>query len=342
MFLNIKNLFFIFCLISINACSILITTPASLNTDVNQWLNNNEFDEIEKALKKIDPADNRYKNINSRLDYIYSRKKYFIEHTIKTATQYQKNNNWQSALDTYNNALKKVSNDPRLMHEKSRLILERDKQVARLGKKILLLRANALISYKSIYSKLDELIPDDQSAQSDVTRYNKERLDVARQLNNCGDIAMKNKQYIQARNCYSLSNKLEPTDKKLALVTRINNELKLKTNITRNSNLLAAYHLAYKNKNYLKAKRQLTTLLSVSPKHTKAKKLLGALNAEIKQLIGKQTHQGELLYNEKKIDEALKIWQQALRLDPENKELNRLINRAEKVSKNIQNLQKHQ
>lgn len=324
------------------ACAWIQSTPESLDKDINIWLSQNEFDEIDDALKNINKNDNKYKQILNKKPSITKIKNKFIEDTSKTAQTYQKENKWQLALDTYNNALKKMQDNPRLNKERDKLLQDRDEKVTSLRKEMLMKRANALISYKEIYSKLHALVPQDYSAQFDINRYDKDRLEVAGYLKRCADQARTEKQHAVARDCYSLSNKLAPTKQKAMWVDKIDTQLKNKSNKKRYDELLSSYKLALKKDEYKKARLHLNTILAIDPTHKKAKSFLTALNDKLREQASIKIIRGKELYSEKKINDALLIWQQALILEPDNEELTQLISRAEKVSKKIQSLEKTQ
>jgi len=307
-----------------------------------RWLANNEFDKINNAIQNINKEDIKYKSAFEMATSIDSKKNIFIERTSASAKKHILANEWQLALDIYNDALNKIAKEPRLSIEKNNLILERDNQVTALRKELLINRANALISYKKTYEKLHKIIPHDYNAQLDIKRYNKNRLAVAEHLELCGDQAIKNNEHNLANECYSLSNKLKPTEHKNNLIAQIQRNLKAKSNSKRNSELLKAYEKAYIHHQYNKALSHLNELLTINPAHTEAANLLQTLNSEIKTLTLNKINQGKELYSKKKIKEALEIWQQALEFDPENRELISLISRAEKVTKKIHSLEKSQ
>ena len=332
---------FIIC-VNMYACAWIQSTPESLDKDINVWLSQNEFDEIDDALKNINKNDKKYKQIIIKQTGITKHKNKFIEDTSKTARAYQNENKWQLALDTYNNALKKIETDPRLSKERDKLLQDRDKKVTALRKDMLMKRANSLISYKEIYSKLHALVPEDYSAQFDINRYEKDRLEVAGYLKMCGDQARNKKQHVVARDCYSLSNKLEPTKQKAMWVKKIDTQLKNKSNKKRYDELLSSYKSALQKEEYKKARLHLNTILAIDPSHKKAKNFLTALNDKLREQASTKITRGKELYSEKKINDALLIWQQALLLEPDNEELPQLISRAEKVSKKIQSLEKTQ
>lgn len=317
-------------------------SPDSLNQDIEKWLSKNEFDKIDNAFKRADKSNKKFNRVFLLQPKINDKKNAFINRTILTANKYKQSNQWQLALDTYINALNKIKNETRLKKEMSKLIQQRDRQVTELRKTMLMKRANALISYKIIYEKLHRLIPQDYSAKFDISRYDKDSVEVAGYLKMCGDQALKNKQLSLARDCYSLSNKLQATKEKRILVAKISSQLSYKSSQKRYNELLNAHKLAYSKHEYNKAKLHLKTLLAINPSHTKAKKLLTALNKEVSEQTLSKIQLGKALYSEKKINAALQIWQEALQLEPDNSEILQLIERAQTVSKKIKALQKSQ
>ncbi len=344
---------FLLCCLALSSCALFKAKPEALNKNIDQWLTENEYDEIQYAFNKIssntisdksnnDNTTNKYQFILDRKPEIENKKNQFIENASETAQKHKQSKNWQLALDTYDNALTKINHEPRLSLERQGLLSERDKQINSLQKDMLMQRASALISYKKIYEKLFQLIPDDYGAQLDITDYEKDRLHVAHQLKLCGDQAKNNEQYLLASDCYSLSNKLEPTEQKQQWVTQINKQLIKKSTLKSNTKSLAAYHAAYNKQEYNLARTHLTTMLALNPSHKKSKMLLDSLNSEIKTMTENRINRGKELYSKKMIDEALAVWQQAILLDPKNTEVIQLINRAEKVSKKIQSLEQSQ
>jgi len=341
-FNNARIIFIAIACINLHACALFQSTPETLDKNIGLWLSENEFDEIDNALKKINEKDINFKKITAQKNKIQKQRTKFIEDTSKAARAYQNENKWQLALDTYNDALEKVEDEPRLSKERNKLLQNRDMKVTALRKDMLMKRANALISYKEIYSKLHALVPQDYSAQFDINRYEKDRVEVSGYLNMCGDQARKEKQYIIARDCYSLSNKLVPNKQKSNWVAKIDSQLKSKSDKKRYDELLTAYKSAFEKKEYLKAQLHLNTVLAIDPSHKKAKTLLTALNKKVREQASIKITLGRELYSKKKISDALIVWQQALLLEPDNEELIQLVSRAEKVSKKIQSLEKTQ
>ena len=325
------------------ACTFIKPTPDSLNEDINHWLSNNQYGKIDYAINNIDIKKSpEFKKTLKLKPSLKRKKSQYIEKVSKTARKHKQNSNWQLALNTYDDALSNLNSNPRLISERKDLIKQRNIHVANLRKELLINRANALISYKKTYTALEKLIPEDNSAQYDISLYENEKENLAKDLQKCGEHAIKNNHYTIARDCYVLSNQLMPSETKLSFVDKIKNQLKDQENKQRFKELLSAYDSAYTKKDFKSARTALQTLTAIEPKHKKATKLLNNLNKEIDELVETLIATGKQQYSKKKINQALKTWQKAKKLKPDNKELIQLIIRAEKVSKNLQKLEDNQ
>lgn len=325
------------------SCTFIKPTPDSLNEDINHWLADNQHDKINYAINNINIKESpEFKQVLKRKAGLNRKKQQYINKAIKTANKHKQESNWQLAVNTYDNALSKLNSNTRLINERNKLINERNIHVANLRKELLINRASALISYKKTYSALHKLIPDDSSAQYDINQYEDEKEELASELQKCGEHAIKNNHYTIARDCYILSNKLMPSKTKLSFVDNIKKQLKDQENKQRFKELLSAYETAYDKNDLKNARTALQTLTAIDPKHTKAKKLLINLNNEIDELVNKMISEGKEQYSKKKINQALKTWQQAKKFKPNDKELIQLIIRAEKVSQKLQRLEDNQ
>lgn len=337
-----KTLLLILCCSSYS-CAFIKPTPDSLSEDISHWLANNQYDKIDYAINKINLKESpEFKKLLNKKSSFKRKKQKYIDKVSKTAKKHKQESNWQLAIDEYDDALNNLNSNRRLESERKKLITQRNVHVANLRKELLINRANALISYKKTYSALHNLIPDDNSAQYDISQYEDEKEDLANELQKCGEHAIKNNHYTIARDCYVLSNQLMPSKTKLSFVDNIKKQLKDRENKQRFKELLSAYETAYVKKDYKNARTALQTLTAIDPKHKKASKLLINLNNEIDKLVDKMISEGKEQYSKKKINQALKTWQQAKRFKPDNKELIQLIIRAEKVSKKLQKLEDSQ
>ena len=71
------------------ACSLLHTTPESLDHDLNLWLSQHQYDKIDYALQNIDKNNKEYKFALDKIDTINIKKNKFIETSSAKAQKYK-------------------------------------------------------------------------------------------------------------------------------------------------------------------------------------------------------------------------------------------------------------
>ena len=336
---RLATIIYISCALS--ACMLIQPKPDELNNKINTWLADNDFNEIDSALSSINNTDVSYRKVLNRKGEINIKRQRYISSIIATAKKHKANNQWQYAIDSYENALDNIENK-KLQKELTSLIAERDKKADRIKNKLLIKSANDLASYKNSYYQLNQLLPNDYSTQYEINRYNSKLTKLITQLSDCAENAKQQKEYSIANECYALATQLDPTSQKQKVIKTYKKPAKKIKPEKKYSTLFASYELAHKNKEYEKAQVNLNKILSMSPEHKKANKLNKALLQEINTVVESKIDLGKSLYAQKKIQAALVIWKQAQKLTPNNGELNQLILRAEKVSKKIESLEHNQ
>jgi len=328
--------------LSIYSCTLQKPSPESINSDINNWLDKKQFTEIDSIFKDIDPEDPEYNFLLKRKPYIENIKQSYISSTSATAQRLKNNNQWHEAIEVYSQALANLGEKPLLITEQTLLITERNNKINELKKMLLIKRAKSLASYQSIYLELNQLIPNDSSAQYDIRRYEKDKKYVSEHLEKCGELANVNKQLKTAIECFTLAYDLSPDQHKLDHIKTLEATLSKSKLQQQHAELLGAYKTAYSKKKYITAKKHLNELLKIAPKHKEARLLLKKLNKETNGIVQNLLASGKYSYSQNKINEAIADWKKAQKISPGNKELNQLIYRAEKVSKKIKSLEHNQ
>ncbi|MCW9013504.1 MAG: hypothetical protein OQL06_06940 [Gammaproteobacteria bacterium] len=321
-------------------CSHYYASQSDLNQRIDKWLVNHEYAKIENAVAHLSGNHPDYNRIKARSSDIDKNKQSFINNTLVTAQKMQSQNNWQQAIDTLDEALRKIPEDTKLLTQHKSIIEQRNNQVIELRKDMLLKRSRALIQYKAIYKQLEKLIPEDFSAQYDINNYNKEKTEISAELMDCGNHALAEKQYAQAEECFHLSHELIPSKDKLALLNKTKNRRKIIEDKNRSKELIESYQKAFDKGDFPKARYHLETLIALKPDDQKARQLKARLDKEIHELMTRGIAEGKKHYSEGNIKKAVTIWQELLKTDPKNTELISLLARGKKVSKKIENLEK--
>ncbi len=338
----LRTITLVFCLQYPVSCAFLIPPPESLDRQINLWLKEKQFDRIDSSLRQLESKKDVYSNILIRKPDIEREKMKYIEHVSKQAQILKSKQQWQQSIDLYKSALNNIEDQPRLSKELKELIIQRDQELSILRKNLLIKNAQAQISYDEIYHKLEQLVPNDRTAQRDRQRHANYKSALSIKLESCGAQALKNELMQLAYDCYSVSHHINPTKQKQYWVDKINKQLTHQKNHKLYAELLSQYNAAYNKKQYNQARLQLEKILAINSNHQQANELIKKLDHEIKSLISGKIRLGKELYSKQKVNEALQLWQQAQKLSPDNAELIQLIQRAEKVSKKIQSLEDRQ
>lgn len=343
MHINTFSRFLLITLLTLlQGCSIIISSPETLDENIDQWLEENNFSKIEHTFDAININRTEYQKLLTRKNEVEAKKSAYIQNTIKQASQLQQDQQWQQAVSLYETALDNTDHATELEKHYNQLLKQREQEIISLRKQLLFKDANTLISYKPIYERLEQLLPTDYRAQNDLSRYKNYVSATTHQLDNCAEDAINRRQYNLAKECYLLSHALVPGKHKQSGIERLDSMIKNVSNQKFYSELFAAYRTDYQNKNYYLARQSLQTILKLNPQHEEARKLLDSLTHEINLLVNNKLSLGRDLYSQQKIDAALAQWKQAREMDPDNEEINQLISRAEKVQKKIETLESNQ
>jgi tetratricopeptide (TPR) repeat protein len=340
MYIRLALISLILC--QIQACALVKPAPADLNNNINLWLSENNYDNIDNALNAIHKNETNYRKILARKPEIYKKKQMYLSAVAKTANQYKTKNQWQLAISTYTNALEKIHNNKKLKKGLTELLNERNQNAQIIKNKLLVNRTTNLLSYKKSYDKLNKLLPEDGLTQYEIRLYKYELSKAAGQLSECAESANKSKQYSLAKDCYTQAYRIKPSPTLQKNIKSLEKTIKNNTHQKTYSSLLKSYQTAYNNKDYNEAAKSLNKILSLNPDHQQAIKLRSELKLEMRNFVTSKINLGKELYSQKKIQAALTIWKQAKELAPANSELSQLITRAEKVSKNIEILEHSQ
>ena len=324
------------------SCSGYYAHSKNLNSQIDIWLSENQYTRIEDTLKLLEKDHPDYKKIKARIPDINRKKNSYINKIIKTTNTRKNNGQWQSAIDGLELALSNIPGDKKLSAEYESLINERDILINELRKMMLIRKARTLLQYASVYQQLQQLIPNDYNAQSEIDEYNREREEIADLLMGCTNHALANRDYFLATECLTLSNQLVSSKEKQQLLkTAVANRKKVDKK-RRSKQLLSNFRQAKANLDYTSARYNIEILLDLDPHDKTYIKLKKQLETDINNHLKNDIQQGKLLYSKGNISEALETWESLLQIDPGNDELISLIARAKKVTRKIEKLEQSQ
>jgi tetratricopeptide (TPR) repeat protein len=172
-------------------------------------------------------------------------------------------------------------------------------------------------------------------------------------LGNFGMQAFREHRYATASQALSLSNELLPNEKYQKVLFAIREIAEQKPVVIvdspatrprsyridkRYSNAGLLFDVALANENWTEAKKQLDRLIDIKPNSKTNQRYINEYNEAIKPYISQLIQDGEQHYSKGEFNPALTTWEKGIVLDPENKELEKRILRAEQVLQNLKEL----
>lgn len=326
-------------LLQLTACSGFFANRGNLNAQVDLWLAENEFGRVEDTLRNLSPDHPEYNTIKRRKKNIGVKKAAFITATLARADRLLTEKKWKQAIDVYQEAQDKIPGNAIITSHKNELIKQHAEKVRELNRDLAMHNARALIGCLTMYEELEVLEPDDPNLQSGLNRIRREKEELATELLKYGEESLQKKNYDLADECIDLSNQLVASSAKNAILISIREKKKSLVIPRRRVELIKAYREAYDQGDFSQAGSHLETLIALDGNNTHAKALKSQLERDIDLRVERGVAEGKTLYSQGKINEALVIWEELLKIDPQNEELAAYVVRGKKVSTKIKTLE---
>lgn len=361
-------LFLFATIISQTACSILeVQGGIPSMAKIDAWVAEDQYGRALTSLEHI-PADNPHFTayINKRKEVELLAKKY-EQQILQDIERIKDDKDSASKLSLLDKALEKYPNSDNLRERHKVLLKQHLHRVRRLDAEALLVRAQQLYNKLPLHEQDVRESPINFSAQFKLQNMRGEISDIHNRLMIMAGLLVEDNDLALANQCLSQARKF-PTDQtsleKLNVLQRqINHRLKalkkekksrLKHVADKKTSLLVKKRKEFSkqlqhdidvaiNANQLiEAGKLLNELGKISPNNPNYLKLRLEHRERVSMIVKKKITLGNALYRQEKISQAKEVWEDALKLDPENKTLQTSILRAKHVLNKLKNLRLQQ
>ncbi|MDW7773178.1 MAG: hypothetical protein SCH71_09850 [Desulfobulbaceae bacterium] len=198
----------------------------------------------------------------------------------------------------------------------------------------------------NVYHEAQSRLPNDVTIAGRINKLIEERdnrareLRLAAELMDFGEYSLDKGNYTLAEECIDLSYQLASSSAKKTILDSIRKKKKLREDSHRKNELIEAYRKAYDRGDFSMARYHLEALIALDSNNETALELKTQLDSDIKLRVEEGIIQAKTLYSQGQINQALVIWEELFKIDPENGELASFIARAKKVSTKIKTLEK--
>lgn len=276
----------------------------------------------------------------------------FEQSTLSQVSRLEKSGDWNEALIMLNAALEKLPHSAVLLAERKRALALRDPALQRSIESELLTRSEYLAKSLAVLENRRRIRSPTLSESVHKTRLRVEQREISSLLLSCATNAIKREDYDHAEKCLRAAKaggdpaEARQLREKLAAakLNGGNSAKEQRTRLARQKETITKYrqrlHAALGKGDLTTARdiiRKLMLIEGHTPEYTA---LRNAIQAATSARIAELHDSANAYYRDSEVALARKQWQEILDLDPQNEQARTNIERADRVLKNLETLQK--
>jgi len=330
--------------LSFTGCSLIYSYSDNLPKRIDQWILEKKYNVALETISHINPKHKDYRLIQYKKNIILSKLKPYEDNAIQKSSQLAKQGNWISALKLLDEVEENIVDTKNIRKHRKKLLEKRDEIIVIYEDDILNNQAINLISKLELYNKIKKVVSKNESNNLNISEYDDSRREASLKLAERSEQEYKNHQYNKAFNSIELALKLQPEKDIFSRLTKTKNAIQKETRRKRLSyikeakELLAKLSQGYSYEILKETKEAINWLNKIKDNDNVYLKLIAKLKKHLKNGEKQRFEAARKLYSMGKTQEALSIWYELEKLNPDNAKLKSYIKRAEKVLNKLEKL----
>ena len=347
----------------LSGCATLTTTSYNrMESQVHQWIEAKQYGQALEALSNVPPTDPLYPQAaDKRKEVEALAARYEQEVRRQTRTDLDKGK-WAQALDSYDEALDRLPKSAVLKDGLAQLHQEQAEELERLELKRLIAHGEWLKETLPTYQDIARVDPRNRNAAQRLDKKQNEAAEVASELALYGNKALANNRFDIADRTLSLAASLsdapaiEESLKKLRqqqaqakAIARSEREKRRKQIATAEQNKarqvdehLKKYRSAFVDKDFVRAREHLQALHKVDRDNPRWDELSKVLRQATEEEMERLFDSGVTAYSRGQFEQAATLWRKVLELEPEHKQAQESLDRAQRVLEKLKELKDKQ
>lgn len=329
---------------SLSGCAYLSSYSSNLPDKIDTLIEQQQYGKALDIIGYVKADDRDYATLMRQKKKIQQLARQLETDAIRQGRKYVAQKEWYKAQMVYEDALDKYPQSKKLEAAQQRFLQQREKYLQQLELALLINKAKWLIGNAPAYRKIRYALPHDYERYPALRNYNEEVIATGDKLVACLQRALDRKEYDLARTCLRLAEKIGSPDidqKQLAsarkTLARVERQRIRKRNAETRA-LIAELKQGYSHDNLRRARRQLDRLATQSRSDPESRQLQQELGSLFRKGIDQGIAGGRRQYSQGHIEQALQIWTDLRKIEPNNQKLAEHIDRAERVLKKLQRL----
>jgi tetratricopeptide (TPR) repeat protein len=343
------------------SCSQYYATRSDVDSQIDQWLSHDEYGKIFSTIDNVKKDHPQYTQLQNLLPSLKEAAHNYEQKVCDQAIKQAQSHHWQKALDIFNAGIEHYPQSTLLRNERQRLLNDRDEYLAYLERKFLYDQGEWLLKAVPRQQEIVRTNPKDKSQHQFLEELQELAGETEKKLGRYGLDAMDSEKLLIADRYLSLANTMHPkAEYRIALahiqqristideeksktvkttsIRKEQNTKKQKPSTQHLDRFFEYFEEAYQRQDWMEAKDYLEEIKRISPRSSRTRDAEQRLKEQIDAYIQAQIKSGEHQYSQGEFERALKTWEDALPLSPDNEDLNKHIARAKRVLENLEEL----
>ena len=333
----IKILILSFALATLPGCALLYSLDKDLDKQVDSWIKENEFTKAMDALNLVRPSHPKYKILQKKKNEVQNAAVTYEKNNLKKADELITQQRWDEAEKILNVSMEKLPDSDKIQTAYQEFIKIRATYLKSLYYQLYINKAEWLVKNKDVNIKLERVLPKNRDTKIAIDQHKQEIQHVYQQLIVCGIEGMNIDDLDLAEQCFLLANELKPSSEIKATLVDVQRQLSKLENRKTVKLSNRGRHLLDKSKQSMQAGKlkQAVDIYGKIPgtdkRHGLVKSYKQELDRRINQNVTQGIEVGRKLYSQGEVEQALAIWNELMKLAPDNEYLISHIDRAKRV-----------
>lgn len=323
-------------LLATSACSEIPLFNLEERHSVEYWIKHEQYskaiDELERRSATRPDEQER-----KRLEGVKRMAAEYDKTTARRVLALQTQDDWAKAFALLDQGLQNYAEGAQLQKARQTLLQRQTLRKRQLMAQVLLVKAEWLLSNYEMQREIVHIDPENYVAEINLQQAQAELGNIATRLYDYGIHARSSNDLELADHCLTMSYRITPrpkTRKAMDEVIAMQEARRQQQLAIQQKQLLAEIHQSLSGADLGLARKLLQQASNIEGFERNNPELAGlrqALEHAVTTKVGALLEQGDGLYSNEKIEEAKKVWEAALTLDPGNSDVQERIQRAERV-----------
>lgn len=344
-----------------SGCAVL-TSYNKMETQVEQWIESKQYGRALDSLSNVDPTDPQYPQAAQKRKEVEALAARYEQEVRRQTRADLDKGKWAKALDSYDEALERLPKSAVIKDGLAQLHQEQAEVLERLELERLIAHGEWLKQTLPTYRNIARVDPRNRTASQRLDKKRNEAEEIASELALYGNRALANNHFEIADRTLGLATdlsnapaiaeslkKLRQQQAQSKAVARAEREKRRKQREAAEQNkarqvdeYLRKYRAAFIEKDFIGARRHLNALQKTDAGNPKWEELVGVLRQATEEEVERLFNNGVTAYSQGHFEQAAELWNQVLELEPEHKQAQENLSRAQRVLDKLEELKEKQ